>query len=337
MPSIPSVSVIMPVYNGQRYLSESIESVLRQTYRDFEFIIIDDGSSDSTPQILSAYADLDQRVRIVTQSNCGLAASLNVGISLARGEWIARMDADDVSVPDRLEKQLEWLDKTQSDVCGGWTRIIGPRTWRVRRYEQSNDLIKLILCFRTPFSHPTVIMRSSLVKEIGYNEDVHRGQDYDLWVRLALADSKMTNVQRVVLSYRIHSMQTAHLTRDENISNRNRAQSRYVERMIDWPGAAAVMQKFALSIDSPSIDDAKQLKDILLSVKWAPAKDILRCYMAALRYVRPQNYMVYGLYEDMRRRLACPYDPASLSLLTQSLLGLSPDRKMYDLLKRLMR
>src|SRR5687768_10604451 len=108
---LPSISVLMSVYNGARYLSQSIESILAQTFSDFEFIIIDDCSSDSTPQILNEYARQDSRIRIIRNSeNKGLTASLNIGLTQAQGRYIARQDADDISLPQRFEKQIHYLE-----------------------------------------------------------------------------------------------------------------------------------------------------------------------------------------------------------------------------------
>lgn len=334
IPSMPKVSVVMSVYNGERYLSESIESVLGQTYRDFEFIVIDDGSVDNTPKILARYAEYDQRIKVISQDNHGLAASLNKGIQIARGQWIARMDADDVCLPNRLSKQLELLESTHSDVCGGWTRLIGSRTWRTRRYEECDDAIKLQLCFRTAFAHPTVVMKTSLARMNPYSENVQRGQDYDLWARLALAGARMTNLQSVILRYRIHSLQTAHTNRAEMISHRNCIQKHYVDHMLNWPGACIVMRKFAFPSDAPSIEEARELKDIMMSIQWASEDAILRTYLAALRYVQPQSYNVYRLYKDMCNKFNKPINIDSLSLLTQSLLGLSADKKVYKFIKR---
>lgn len=115
----PKITVLMSCYNAERWLSEAIESVLVQTYKDFEFIIVDDGSSDNTPEIIKRYADIDHRIRVISKTNSGLTDSLNAGISQAKGEWIARLDADDICLPHRLEEQVKYVKNNPKIVLLG--------------------------------------------------------------------------------------------------------------------------------------------------------------------------------------------------------------------------
>src|SRR5438045_8388133 len=132
--SSTKVSVLMSVYNGQEFLCEAIESVSTQSYRDFEFLIIDDGSTDGTPEILRKYAAADERIRVHRHENRGRAESLNVGIELARGEYIARMDADDVALPERLRQQLEFLEgHPDVGLLGGAFELISSRGHLIRQ------------------------------------------------------------------------------------------------------------------------------------------------------------------------------------------------------------
>ena len=205
--SLPLISVIMPVYKGERFLREAIDSILNQTFTDFEFIIINDGSTDGTLEIIQSYSD--KRIRLVNnESNQGIVACLNHGIELAQGEYIARMDADDISLPERFEKQIRFLEENPDvGVCGTWRKnidangdIIGERT-----HPKEDYLIKWKLFLNTnPISHPTILMRADLVKSVGgYNEKFKHCEDYDLWRRL-IYKTKIYNIPEFLLSYRYH-------------------------------------------------------------------------------------------------------------------------------------
>lgn len=336
MPSAPSVSVVMPVYNAERHVAGAIDSIIAQTFGDFEFVIVNDGSTDGTATVLSAYSRRDERLRVVTRENRGLPASLNEAISMARGKWIARMDADDVALPDRLAKQLAWLEHTGADVCGGWARLIGIHTLRTYRYPAEDDAIKLQLCFQTPFAHPTVVMRAALAKQFRYSEAARHAEDYDLWARLAVADARMTNLQERVMLYRVHPAQASQVHNSRQVSSRETAQRLYVGRMVGRLGAFDVMRKFATPLDAPTEDDAKVLMDIILSIPWASSRAKLHCYATALRYVRPSSPLIYVLHERMRRQLFLDLRNSSVTLFVQSMLRLSSDSPAYNFLKRLV-
>lgn len=212
--SKPKISVVLPVYNGKKYLVEAIDSILGQTYSDFELIIIDDGSTDGSQQILKDFETKDSRIRLITRENRGLVASLNEAIDLADGEWIARMDADDISLPHRFEKQLGWLHRTASDISGSWVRELGNFDKRIFKFRKTDQAIKIELLFSSPFVHPAVMMRTIIAKRLLYDNDCEHAEDYDLWVRAAEAGCRMTNVPEVLLLYRVHSEQVS--TRHSN-------------------------------------------------------------------------------------------------------------------------
>lgn len=206
----PLVSVIMPVYNGEKYISESIESILHQTYKNFEFIIIDDGSTDSTSVLLSDYQKKDPRIKVKRfEKNQGLTICLNIGIKLARGEYIARMDADDISLPSRFEKQVEFLEKhPHVAVLGTSFSLIDQNGSTLRKYFFSNNhnILKWNLLFFNPICHPSVVFRASTIREIGgYSSDLMRAQDYDLWWRVCRI-AELSNLQEQYLIMRQHAM-----------------------------------------------------------------------------------------------------------------------------------
>ena len=204
---VPLISVVLPVYNGEKYLAEAIDSILVQSFTNFELIIIDDGSIDNSLSILKHYHSLDTRIHLVTRENRNLVATLNESIDLARGEWIARMDQDDISLPNRFERQMQWLQKSKADICGSWVRYFGGSDRRTWRGYESDDAIKMDMLFKNPFAHPSVMMRTHLVKKLKYDPRSEMAEDYDLWVRAAQAGLKMTNVPEVLLMYRRHDFQ----------------------------------------------------------------------------------------------------------------------------------
>lgn len=185
----PLVSVLMSVYNGAAYLQQSIESILSQTLEDFEFIIIDDGSSDCSGEIIKAAASRDSRVRAFSNpGNLGLSRSLNRGLALARGVYIARQDADDVSAPERLAEQVALLVADRSLVLTGSAYWVMDSYGVLLRMEQPplhDALIRWRMLFNSAFAHPTVIFRADLLArhQLQYDEKLRYAQDYDLWSR----------------------------------------------------------------------------------------------------------------------------------------------------------
>jgi len=213
MNKIPLISVQLPVYNAARYVAEAIESILAQTFTDFELIIIDDGSTDDTLPILQRYQAQDARIRLITREHKGIVSTINEGIDLAQGEWSARMDADDIALPYRFERQLQWLAQTDADVCGGWAQFFGMNNSHILKHPQSDAAIKTELLFMSPFANPTVMMKTALIKQLRYAAPFEYAEDYDLWQRATRAHWKMTNMPEVLLQYRQHCAQiSSHAT-----------------------------------------------------------------------------------------------------------------------------
>lgn len=209
----PKITVLMTVYNGERYLKEAINSILAQTYTDFEFIIIDDASMDGTSRILNSYTkhgpNFDSRIIIVTNnSNFGLTKSLNIGLRIANGEYIARMDADDISMPARLAMQKEILD-THEDIAvlGGGSEIINEtgKSIGVKKMIENSELIGFRMITANQLAHPTVMFRKSIIlANNSYNECFKYVQDYDLWSRLIEKNYTISNIREPLIKYRYH-------------------------------------------------------------------------------------------------------------------------------------
>lgn len=204
----PKITVLMPVYNCELYVKEAIDSIINQTFTDFEFLIIDDASTDKTVSIIKEYKD--SRIQLIEkEGNKGISDSLNYGLKVAKGEYIARMDGDDISLPERFEKQIAFLD-TNIDVvlCGSNFGIIG--TVKLINLPEDNEAIKLRLLKGNCIAHPSVMIRNSVLKEhaITYDSSTEPAEDYDLWVRL-LQFGKLYNIQDKLLYYRVHATQVS--------------------------------------------------------------------------------------------------------------------------------
>lgn len=206
MSTLPLVSVVMSVYNGEKYLEEAIGSILNQTFTDFEFIIIDDGSTDGTRAILESYND--SRIALVyNQENIGIPRSVNRGLALVRGKYVARMDADDVAMLHRFERQVAFLEKhPEIGILGSACQLIDTNGreqgfWQV----PTNDLqIRWKSLLATPFWHPTVMMRCDVLIQNGlkYDEALLAAEDYDLWTRM-LKYTCGANLSEPLIQYRL--------------------------------------------------------------------------------------------------------------------------------------
>jgi len=214
-PYMPKISVVMPVYNGEKYFIEAIVSILDQTFKDFEFIIINDGSVDRSLDILKEFQKQDKRVKIISRENKGVIYSLNEGVKMAQGEYIARMDADDVSDPERLSKQLKYAQENDLAVCGTWAEGIDDKGQRLKdmNYPPSLDKIKSYTLIHNPFIHPSVMFRKDIFEKVGgYKKFFKHIEDYELWTRIVFK-YKTGNISERLLKYRLHEEQ---ITRKNN-------------------------------------------------------------------------------------------------------------------------
>ncbi len=212
----PKVTVLMPVYNGEKYLRESIESILNQTFRDFEFLIINDGSTDKSREIITSFHD--PRIRLIDNpANIGLIKSLNFGLKLAKRELIARQDADDISYPTRLEQQVKFLGSHQKVVLLGTSAQViddnGNPLNTILRMPVGLLAIHWYLMFQNPFLHSSVTYRNDIVWENmgGYNELFLHCEDYELFSRVAQA-YPVENLPDILLNYRMHQDSITSLT-----------------------------------------------------------------------------------------------------------------------------
>ena len=216
------ISVVMSVHNGERFLREAVASILNQTYTDFEFIIFDDCSSDGSAAILQSFAD--PRIRIYTnEKNIGLTNSLNKCLALAQGKYIARMDADDISLPTRFAKQVRFLNEHPAiALVGTWMECIDAEGRSLSRVDTpiEPNLIKDEMLKMNCIAHPSVMFRKDVVLAVGgYRTTLGRyAQDYDLWLRL-LEQYQISNLPEHLLLYRMHPRQITY----ENLPQQGKA------------------------------------------------------------------------------------------------------------------
>lgn len=197
------LSVLMPVYNAEDYLIEAIDSVLNQTYRDFEFIIIDDGSQDGSSHIIKSYSD--PRIKYLrNETNLRISKALNKGIALAGGKYIARMDADDVCHPQRFEQQLTYLEKhPEIDIVGSWTCNFSDNFRYYNKTKTKPEQIKVKTLFGSPFIHPSVMGKAAIFKAYKYSPDFVPSEDYEFWNRLTFHKEVVAaNLPSYLLNYR---------------------------------------------------------------------------------------------------------------------------------------
>ncbi|NLO69442.1 MAG: glycosyltransferase, partial [Porphyromonadaceae bacterium] len=203
----PRVSILMPVYNNGDYVAEAIESMLGQTFGDFELIVLDDCSTDHSREVIEDFSDK----RIIyhrNEKNLGLANNLNVGLDMARGELIARMDGDDISLPDRLQVQVDFLDNNPDiDLCSCGLEKFGQET-DVWIRESDPEQVKITMMFYSPVLHATSVWRRASFEkhDLRYRQEAFPAEDYDLWAR-AVFHCRLTNIPEVLYRYRIHGIQ----------------------------------------------------------------------------------------------------------------------------------
>jgi glycosyltransferase involved in cell wall biosynthesis len=217
----PLITVCMPVYNAKRYLSEAIESILGQTFSDFEFLIIDDGSTDRSLAILKRYAARDARIRLSTRPNAGLVTRLNEMLHQARGELIARMDADDVALPERFARQVEFLrGHPEVDVVGGAQEHIDSKGhhlhihYDLQGHEEIQERALTGVC---PLNHPSVMMRREAVLAVGGYRAMMPAEDLDLWLRMG-ERGRLANLPDVITRYRLHDSSVSASLQDKQLS-----------------------------------------------------------------------------------------------------------------------
>lgn len=208
MENLIKVSVLMPVYNAEKYIVDSIESILNQTFSEFEFIIIDDNSNDSSWKIIKEYVSKDKRISAFrNENNLGISNTRNKALSLAVGEYIIWQDSDDISVPNRIEKQLEFMEShPEVAICGGFLQFFNEnKNLSIRKYYSDDELIRKYIFRFSPVSQGAAIVRKECFKEVGvFDHNLPYAEDLDMSFRIGTRH-KFANIPEILLKYRIHN------------------------------------------------------------------------------------------------------------------------------------
>lgn len=328
----PLISVILPVYNCEQYIKAAVQSILNQTYGKFELLIIDDASSDNTVARIEEFKD--NRIKLTVKAqNTGYTNSLNYALKIVKGNYIARMDADDIAHPERFERQVKYMnDHPKTVACGTGYKILGKD--QIILPPQDHESIKIQLLHKTCFGHPTVMLRKSVFVNNGlqYAVDKEPAEDYNLWVQL-LAFGQLHNLQEVLLDYRMHDQQVSRLRRSIQLKSKLSTRIQILEYVYGKfsKDESSVMER-ALLGSKMSIDDIQeflQIKHRLLHLNnvkvffkkrafknyfYKIEHELIHNYFLRRRYFKPKVYKEYLMI-----KVALDY---KLPLKSQYIIGL---------------
>jgi hypothetical protein len=271
MTESPKLSVVMPVFNAERFLREAVESILNQTFTDFEMICINDASTDNSLAILEHYQQSDSRIRLYSHpENKGPVAALNLGCTLADGTYIAIMHSDDISHPERFARQLSYLDSNpEVGILGSWIEYIDRQGVVTRRgqYPTLPALLKWIMPFYDPLAHPAVMMRREVVAQAGYYQEGLITEDYELWARCSRI-TRLANIPEYLLSYRIWGESWTDRNLEVQEQNANDVSWRLLTQLLGTIDPATVKKLRLLAQDQfPfSRDDILKLADVIVQM-----------------------------------------------------------------------
>ena len=238
------ITVLMSVYNGEPFLRQAIDSILAQSFTDFEFLILDDGSQDHSLEVMRDYTDSRVRV-VVNDRNRGLPATLNRGLALAAGAYIARMDQDDIAHPERLQRQFAFMESHPAvGVCGTWMRYFDSER-RVWRPPVSDAAIRVRMLFDCPLAHPSVMLRTDLLRKhkLQYSEDCRKCEDYRFWMDWA-PWGEFYNLPEVLMHYRVHEKQMCVTSKPQQQVVADRIRLTYLEQTLGMALSATEGEAF---------------------------------------------------------------------------------------------
>lgn len=258
---MPKISVIMPLYNSEDYVEQAIHSVLSQTMRDFELLVLDDGSEDKSIEIVQKFSD--KRIRVVIHAeNMGAAKARNTLLEIATGKYIALMDSDDLSLPQRFAKQVRLLDsQPQAGGCGAWIQILGRRPHALWRYPADPDAVRACMLFGSPLAAPTVMVRTSILAQphLQFDSRFEPAEDYDLWERIARTYN-LYNITEVLALYRIHSSQLSQRKRKKQQDCSWKVQLRQLQQLGINPTEMEKSLHWGLGLQVPAAVDTKYIQ-----------------------------------------------------------------------------
>lgn len=229
------ISIVLPVYNAERYLNECLYSILNQTYPNFELIVVNDGSTDNSVDVINRYKD--KRIKIIENEH-DFIKSLNLGIKHANGEYIARMDADDIMLSHRLETQFNYMESNpEVAICGSWAESFGARNYIMKTHVNHHDIVSGLL-LRNLLFHPTIMMKCNCIKKHSGYPDLYKqkypcAEDYKLWTDLAVEKCQFANIPEVLLKYRLSENQATSVRKKEMLQASLQIRIEYAERIME--------------------------------------------------------------------------------------------------------
>jgi glycosyltransferase involved in cell wall biosynthesis len=312
----PKISVLLPVYNCELYIKETIDSILEQTFSDFELLIIDDCSTDKTVSIIKEFSD--KRICLIEkEKNSGYTDSLNFGISIAKGKYIARIDGDDICLPERFAKQVHFLEKNPAIIlCGTAIKFIGSTSGHLF-YPTTHEEIKICLfSFLPTFAHPTIMGKKEIFEKCKYDRNFEPAEDYELWTRF-VQEGEGANLNEVLLQYRVHPNQIS--VTKKNIQDLNAYKSRLKmlqSLQLDAKYSEADIMKFLVHKNWPyTIEECEDINDFYNFVIYQ--NSVLHVFESNLFKSKLQQIKMslYKQYFNRKRIL----HPKSLSFLLRKI------------------
>lgn len=337
------VSVIMPAYNAEKYIAEAINSILNQTFTDFELIIIDDCSIDNTVDIIKKFKD--SRIHFYqNENNLGIAKNLNRALDLAVGNYIARMDSDDISLPERLEKQVKYLEGHPNiAVVGTGIECFGV-CWDKRIFSVSSEQLKVDLLFSSCFAHPTVMMRADIIGKnaLHYDPYFSKMEDYDLWCRVA-EKHEIASLPEVLLKYRVHTGQVTQSFSEENVIQMYELKKRQLEQLhIQNAGnKAKIFTYFCMEKYKKQFESVLKIYSILNEIEENNAiykiynREILK---QTISVVKSKLLNQLSIKQSLQITILCkdyPIKYVTSQLLSKVLIRFKSNYKKFRLKKRL--
>lgn len=260
---MPELSIIMPLYNTEKYVKEAVQSILFQTYRDFELIIVNDASTDNSLQIVKSLKD--SRIKIIeNEQNKGIVYSRNKGLNAAKGQFIAAFDSDDIAMPEKFSKQIDFLKlNTDFGMVGSWTKMIDEKGNLIKskwKLTASPKQIPSIMLFRNYFVQSSVVLRREAIPEGGYSEGFDVVEDYKMWIDVA-RKFKVWNIPEYLVNYRVHSL-SATQKDTESLDEKDIKVFRYIYKTLEIEIDEYVASVILLIKNNSRIQKTKELEDI---------------------------------------------------------------------------
>jgi glycosyltransferase involved in cell wall biosynthesis len=336
----PLISVVMPVYNAEKYVGAAIESILAQTHSHFELILVDDGSTDESAAIARQFAERDGRIRVLCGAHAGQSDALNVGVGAAAGEYIALFNNDDIALPERLAAQLDWMRQSGVDVCGSCVKLIGARS-RILWFPERHETIRHELLLRSALLQPAVMAKAHVFKDNSHAPGA-LFCDYEMWLRLA-SRYRLGNLQRVLVRYRKHPDQVSCLKRDSVRGEQREYQRRYFHEL--FPEASDddrdVVARLAFKERLPTLDELSRAGSWL--VRLTDKEDLYHRnrmaerWMVACRQSAQLGMPCFRLYNQRIGEFEAGKTEGAGKLWLQCAARIGSGSPAMDSLKRLLR